>query len=452
MKYLKILFVLLLLPSIAATAIANEKSGANPETNKAHFISVAGTHFSHKGSPYYIVGTNLWYGGYLGSAGKVGNRIRLEKELDNLKALGINNIRVLAVSEKSEINSAVHPSTTNGFGQYDEELLAGLDFFMAEAAKRDMTVVLYLNNFWQWSGGMTQYMSWIDGKPVQDPNVTNDYESFMQKSASFYQSKKAQKEFRKTIKKIVTRVNTITGKSYTDDPTLMSWQLANEPRPGNSKTSAKEKAIYVKWVTDTAKYIHSLDKNHLVSSGSEGLMGSVNDEKVFVDAHSSPAIDYLTYHMWVRNWGWYDQKKPEETWDNALTKGKDYLNSHIDLAKKMGKPIVLEEFGLDRDGGAYDIKSTTHYRDKFYREVFEIVANRAAAGDPIAGYNFWAWNGAGRTTNANYWWKEGDDYMGDPPQEQQGMYGIFDSDVTTILLLKEYSNKMHAISNKQAQK
>ncbi len=42
--------------------------------------------------------------------------------------------------------------------------------------------------------------------------------------------------------------------------------------------------------------------------------------------------------------------------------------------------------------------------------------------------------------------------MGDPPQEQQGMYGIFDSDVTTILLLKEYSNKMHAISNKQAQK
>ncbi len=446
MKFLKIVCMVILLPVLTSTAIANEKS-ATQAANKQNFISVTGTHFSQKGSTYYVVGANLWYGGYLGSAGKIGNRMRLAKELDNLKALGINNLRVLAVSEKSDLNSAVHPSTTNGFDQYDEELLAGLDFFMAEVAKRDMTVVLYLNNFWQWSGGMTQYMSWVDGKPVQDPNVTNDYESFMKKSASFYQNKKAQNEFRKTIKKIVTRVNTVTGKPYSDDPTLMSWQLANEPRPGNSKATAKEKSIYIRWVIDTAKYIHSLDKNHMVSSGSEGLMGSVNDENVFVDAHSSPYIDYLTYHMWVRNWGWYDQKKPDETWDNALTKGKNYLNVHIDIAKKIGKPIVLEEFGLDRDNGAYDIQSTTHYRDKFYREVFDIVHKRAAAGDAIAGYNFWAWNGAGRTTNANYWWKEGDDYMGDPPQEQQGMYGIFDSDISTILLLKEYSNKMHSISN-----
>ena len=386
-------------------------------SNQAAFVTANGIHFLLNGSKYYIAGANLWYGGYLGSAGKVGDRARLVKELDALKDMGINNLRVLAVSEKSDINSAVHPSTTNGFGQYDEELLAGMDYLLAEMAKRDMTAVLYLNNFWQWSGGMTQYMSWLDGQPVQDPNVTKDYETFMAKSATFYQSDRAQTEYRHTIQKIVTRVNTITGKAYVNDPTIMSWQLANEPRPGNSKTSANNKTIYVQWINDTAKYIHSLDTNHMVSSGSEGLKGSAEDAKLYITAHSSPYIDYMTYHLWARNWSWYNQKKPDKTRDNALAKSKAYLNMHIDWAQEVGKPIVLEEFGLDRDGGAYDVKATTHYRDKFYREVFALLYQRAKAGDAIAGYNFWAWNGVARTTNADYWWRPGNDFMGDPPQE-----------------------------------
>ena len=428
-----------LLFSAASVTLAAQK------VDTSNFFTTNGTHLSLKGSPYYVVGSNMWYGGYLGSSGKVGDRARLIKELDNLKAIGINNLRVLAVSEKSELNSAVHPATTNGFGQHDEELLAGLDFLIAEMAKRDMSIVIYLNNFWQWSGGMTQYMSWIDGKPVQDPNVTNDWEGFMAKSASFYQSKKAQTEWRKTIKKIVTRVNTITGQSYINDPTILSWQLANEPRPGNSKSTDKEKTVYIKWINDTAKYIHELDANHMVSTGSEGVMGSARDEKLFIDAHSSPYINYLTYHLWIRNWSWFDQKKPAETWDSGVEKGTAYLNSHIDLAKKLNKPIVLEEFGLDRDMGAYDTNSTTYYRDKFYRIVFETLYNRMKTGDAIAGFNFWAWNGAARTSRENFWWQTGDDFMGDPPQEQQGMYGVFDSDISTILILNEYANKIHAL-------
>jgi mannan endo-1,4-beta-mannosidase len=176
-------------------------------------------------------------------------------------------LRVLAVSEKSEINSAVKPAVTNGFGNYDESLLQGLDYLLVELAKRDMTVVLYFNNFWQWSGGMTQYMAWIEGEPVQDPNVTNEWEAFMAKSASFYRSEKAQQEYRKTLEKIITRVNSINGKAYVDDATIMSWQLANEPRPGNSQTTAAEKQIYIDWVHAAAAYIKSLDAHHLVSSG-----------------------------------------------------------------------------------------------------------------------------------------------------------------------------------------
>lgn len=426
-------------------ALPMEAAAAN---DKGAFVKVDKTHFARGGQRYYIAGANFWYGAYLGAPSKVGDRARLLKELDTMKAAGINNVRVLAVSEKTDMPSAVRPATTAAPGQYDEELLAGLDYLLAELAKRDMTAVIYLNNFWQWSGGMTQYLNWFEGTKALDPNVTKDYEDYMAKTVRFYRNDKAQAEYRNVIRKIVQRVNTVTGKRYADDPTVMSWQLANEPRPGNAKTTAEEKAVYVKWIADTAAYIHGLDANHLVSSGSEGLAGSAQDGELFMQAHRTRHIDYLTYHLWPKNWGWIDSRNVAATWDGALEKSRHYLNVHIDYAKKVGKPIVLEEFGMDRDNASFDIKAGTTVRDRFYGEVFNVITTRAAKGDPIAGFNFWAWGGAGRAANPDYWWKEGNDLMGDPPQEEQGLYSVFDTDASTIALIKETAAKLKALERK----
>jgi mannan endo-1,4-beta-mannosidase len=406
------------------------------------FVTVKDTHFKRNGKLYYITGTNMWYAGYLGAASGVGDRARLVKELDNLKAIGVNNIRLLAVSEQTEMRSGVKPATTTAPGQYDESLLAGMDFLLAEMAKRDMTAVIYLNNFWQWSGGMTQYVNWFTGAPAIDPNDSKDYESFSANAAKFYQIDKAQAEYRNVIRKVVERVNTVTGKPYREDPTIMSWQLANEPRPGNAKATEAEKEIYVRWIDDTARFIRSMDKNHLVSTGSEGLAGSVQDSKLFIKAHQTKNIDYLTYHMWPKNWFWFDSTRPAETWAGMMEKSDRYLNVHIDLAKQLKKPIVLEEFGLDRDGPSFARTATTKVRDRFYGVVFDVVYRRAAKGDPIAGWNFWAWGGMGRAANPNYWWKEGNDLMGDPPQEEQGLYSVFDSDVPSLMLIKQHADKL----------
>ena len=70
--------------------------------------------------------------------------------------------------------------------------------------------------------------------------------------------------FANHVRNIVTRVNSVTGKPYTDSPAIMSWQIANEPRcfdPAN-------KEVFYKWLTDTGRLIKSLDPNHLVSTGS----------------------------------------------------------------------------------------------------------------------------------------------------------------------------------------
>lgn len=411
------------------------------------YVTVKQTQFSRNGHAYYIAGANFWYGGYLG-AGIGGDRARLVRELDRMRALGINNLRVLAVSEKTDMKSAVSPASTAAPGQYDEQLLAGLDFLLAEMAKRDMTAVLYLNNFWQWSGGMTQYLNWFEGSPAIDPNVTKDFDDFMDKNARFYVNGAAQAEYRSVIRKIVERTNTITGKPYKEDPSIMSWQLANEPRPGNDKATPAQKAAYIKWIDETAAYIHGLAPRQLVSTGSEGLAGSAQDSQLFLDAHATPRVDYLTYHLWPKNWSWFDSKRPDASWNEAIGKSCDYLRAHVALARTLGKPIVLEEFGLDRDGPSFSVKAGTRWRDRFYKEVFDFVADGAAKGEPIAGFNFWAWGGAGRAANADFWWKPGNDFMGDPPQEEQGLYSVFDTDASTLKLIKQAAGRLHALERK----
>jgi mannan endo-1,4-beta-mannosidase len=359
--------------------------------------------------------------------------------------MGVTNIRVLGLSEASELKRAVRPAIMTSPGHFDDELLTGLDFLLAEMAKRHMTAVIYLNNFWQWSGGMSQYVAWLTGQPVLDPDVTGNWNGFMDNSARFYSIEEAQHVFRDAIRMLITRRNSITGTLYSDDPTIMSWQLANEPRPGSDAAGRKNAQVFVQWLDSTAQYIGTLAPHQLVSTGNEGWMGTAGDRALYVESHKSPHIDYLTFHMWAPNWQWFDPKRASQTYESAWSRAKDYLDWHIDAATQLGKPIVLEEFGMNRDEGSFDPHASTTWRDRYYRDVFSTLEQRAAEGAAIAGSNFWAWNGAGRTTNADFMWKPGDDFMGDPPQEAQGLYGVFDSDQSTIAVITEHAAKMRAL-------
>jgi mannan endo-1,4-beta-mannosidase len=146
----------LLLP-LAATAAAADHPA------QSGFVRVDGTRFTVDGRTYRFAGANFWYGAYLGAPGDTGDRARLRAELDQLKAAGIDNLRVLAMSEASGFKRGVRPAIMSAPGKYDEQLLQGLDYLLAELARRDLKAVLYLNNFWQWSGGMSHYVSWATG-------------------------------------------------------------------------------------------------------------------------------------------------------------------------------------------------------------------------------------------------------------------------------------------------
>jgi mannan endo-1,4-beta-mannosidase len=431
-----------MLLAAASLVLSAAVTSAAPQSG---FVTVKGRHFELDGKPYYYAGANLWYGMYLGSPGKTGDRARLVKELDQLASQGVLNLRVLAISENSALKRAVTPAVIQGPGKVDETLWKGLDFLLDEMARRDMKAVLYVNNFWQWSGGMSQYVAWFNGKPVLDPDVTGDWNSFMDNSAAFYRTPAAQEAFRAVVRQLITRKNSVNGRAYDADPTIMSWQLANEPRPGSDANARPHYEVFSKWIDDTAGFIKKLAPRQLVSTGNEGWMGTGGSRELFVKSHATRNVDYLTYHMWAPNWGWFNPKDAAATYDGAWAKMQDYLDWHIDEANKMGKPIVLEEFGINRDNGSYEAGATTVNRDRFYQAIYQLLARRAAAGDAIAGSNFWAWGGTGRTRNPDFMWRPGDSFVGDPPQEPQGLYCVFDTDVSTMRIISTHARQLTTI-------
>ncbi len=87
----------------------------------ADFIHVDKMRFMRGDKPYYFCGANFWYGCYLGVTAE--GRNRLIKELDQIKSLGIVNLRVLGASEESEIERSVSPSIQSASGELNEGLL-----------------------------------------------------------------------------------------------------------------------------------------------------------------------------------------------------------------------------------------------------------------------------------------------------------------------------------------
>ena len=76
----------------------------------SNFITTDGNRLIRNGAPYFYVGTNFWYGPILGSKGQGGNRDRLAYELDSLKSMGVDNLRILVGAERgSKLANSVRP-------------------------------------------------------------------------------------------------------------------------------------------------------------------------------------------------------------------------------------------------------------------------------------------------------------------------------------------------------
>ncbi len=403
---------------------------------QGNFVTTKDGHFERNGKPYYFVGTNFWYGAILGSEGQGGDRQRLIRELDNLKAAGMDNLRILVGSdgERGE-KTKVEPTLQIAPGVYNDTILAGLDYLLMEMGKRGMVAVLYLNNSWEWSGGYSFYLQHAGAGIAPRPNEAG-YPAYMDFVARYAANKKAHQLFYDYVRFIVGRTNRYTGKKYTDDPAIMSWQIGNEPRA----FSQEAKEPFAQWLAETSSLIRSLDANHLISIGSEGSWGCENDMSLYEKICADKNVDYMNIHLWPYNWSWARARHLRADLQRACANTKDYIDSHLAVSAKLRKPLVMEEFGFPRDGFSFSKEATTTVRDDYYDYVFSLINDARKSGGFFAGCNFWGWGGEATPEHDD--WQVGDPYTGDPAQEAQGLNSVFSSDLSTLKVISKWNKKL----------
>ena len=136
------------------------------------------------------------------------------------------------------------------------------------------------------------------------------------------------------------------------------------------------------------------------------------------------------------------------------------------MAAALGKPLILEEFGLARDGEGFvpaaaagAAAATDGRRREFYAALFALVlashggggggggSGGGSGGAPaaeISGVSFWAWAGEGRPRTPGGFWQLGDALLGDPPHEHQGWYSVYDDDRQMSELIARTAARIHA--------
>jgi len=203
-----------------------------------------------------------------------------------------------------------------------------LDYVLAKASDLGLKIIVVLTNNWYDFGGMDQYLRWFG----------------RDKHHEFYTAPEVRHAYENWIEHLVLRKNTVNGRVYRDDPTIFSWELGNEPRCKGSGPAASgwDKTTIVTWADEMSRYIKSLDANHMVSVGDEGFLDGGGEHWAYqasdgVDHEALtalPGIDFGTYHAYPEDWG------------ATLAWGDRWIVDHERVARRLGKPTVLEEYGV----------------------------------------------------------------------------------------------------------
>jgi mannan endo-1,4-beta-mannosidase len=224
--------------------------------------------------------------------------------------------------------------------------LKHLDYVIYKAGLDHLKLVLPLVNNWSAFGGIDQYVRWAGGtfhdEFFTDPTIKGWYKEW--------------------ILHLLNHVNFYSGVRYQDDPTIMMWDLANEPRckgslPGGNypASSTCSSATLVSWAQEMSAFIKRHDRHHLVSMGDEGFLCLDKNSPDFtiacIDGVDSAAfaavrhIDVMSLHLYPDLW-----TTPRSVKNQNADWGTAWIETHARLARELHKPVYLGEYGwLDKN-------------------------------------------------------------------------------------------------------
>lgn len=300
------------------------------------FVERQGSKFMLNGEEFTYAGTNNYYLMYT-------SNLMVDDMLETAAYNGFDVVRTwgfMAIGNEDGSNSIA--GIQNGiYFQYwdgngpayndDADGLENLDYVLYKAGQEGIKLIVPLTNNWADFGGMDQYVRWADG----------DYHD------DFYTDPQIRQWYKEYIDHLLNRTNIYTGIQYKDDPTIMAWELANEPRCGGSGAYPRSPECggdtLIEWADEMSAYIKTVDSNHLVAVGDEGFycdddpvdyFTSCGDGVDSMGLSSLPNIDYMSFHLYPDHWG------TDVEWST------NWIARHALDGQRINKPVVLGEYGF----------------------------------------------------------------------------------------------------------
>ncbi|WP_188150052.1 cellulase family glycosylhydrolase [Teredinibacter waterburyi] len=344
--------------------------------HKKDFVTRFGPFLFKNGRPFRFVGSNNYYPMYKSQA-------MVDSLFQDASDAGFDVMRVwgFSVVGNADLTDTIHSGGEGVYFHYwdaeagapafneGEDGLVHLDYILAKSAELGLKVVFPLTNNWKDFGGMDQMVRWRENQLAGTDAARDMYHD------DFYTDEVIKQWYKDWISTLLNRTNSITGVVYKNDPTIMAWELANEPRCKGSGVYPQSETCNVDTLTDWADeistYIKSVDGSHLVSVGDEGFFcdpvtqdedgndvwphwtANCNEGVDTVALASLPNIDIMSFHAYPDHWG------TDSEWT------VEYIKRHIKEGYKIGKPVMLGEFGW----GDKATRNTVYkeWSDTFYR-------------------------------------------------------------------------------------
>jgi mannan endo-1,4-beta-mannosidase len=266
-------------PSAAVAALAAFSSAAiaSPAAPRAAaastFATASGTQFNIDGVTKYFAGSNSYWISFLT------NNADVDLVMSHVAAAGLKIFRIWGFNDVNSAGGGVYFQQLSASGSQINTGANGLqrlDAVVKSAEKYNVKLIIPFVNYWDDYGGMGAYVKAFGGT-----------------KENWYTNTRAQEQYRKYIQAVVSR--------YKDSTAIFAWELANEPRCKGCNTD-----VIYNWATTTSAYVKSLDKNHMVTLGDEGMGISGGTSYPFQTGEGTdfaknlkiPGLDFGTFHMY----------------------------------------------------------------------------------------------------------------------------------------------------------
>ncbi|XP_022757678.1 mannan endo-1,4-beta-mannosidase 4 [Durio zibethinus] len=344
---------------------------ARPHPFGSGFVQTRGTNFVMNGKPFYLNGFNAYW--MMMFASDPSTRSKVTDAFREASRHGMNIARIWGFDDGD------YKPLQNSPGSYNEDVFKGLDFVVAEANKYGIHLILSLVNNFKDYGGKNKYVQWAKQR---GQNLNNEDD--------FYTNSLVKKYYKNHVKAVLTRINTITGVAYKDDPTIFAWELMNEPRCPSDPSGAHLQS----WLKEMAAHVKSIDNHHLLEIGLEGFYGESMPAKKqynpnsypigtdFISNNQIPDVDFATIHLYPEQW----LPSTNSSDEAQLAFVDKWIQAHIlDSNSVLKKPLVIGEFGKSSKLPGYSLEK----RNCYFQRIYNAIYSSARSGGSFAGGLFW---------------------------------------------------------------